>query len=214
MFIGLMLSACAAPIYNLTKTQYVHQAFSAEQLQNGGLCLLPITAGEGQEGYRRPLGNFMNQYLTQSVDSAKNLTWQETMLKLNDNNKVSIYESIIMSYQKTSILNKEKLKQLKTTLEVDFALYCSLQDFSEKTETSYNFFSGYSTNKTANVQAHCLVINLNTGDVMQEIIGRAKSVGNEMSYNREYDQYADILARAVLSQLPGSKVQPPDEKTL
>lgn len=182
--------------------------------KTAGFAFCQLQPEKARKDIAGPLGNFMNQYLTQSVDSAKNLTWQETMLKLNDNNKVSIYESIIMSYQKTSILNKEKLKQLKTTLEVDFALYCSLQDFSEKTETSYNFFSGYSTNKTANVQAHCLVINLNTGDVMQEIIGRAKSVGNEMSYNREYDQYADILARAVLSQLPGSKVQPPDEKTL
>lgn len=209
----LLILSCAAPIKNLTKVNYLNDQFSAETLQYGGIALLPVTAGHGQEGYRRPLGDTLSAYLPKTIPDGKTIDWQTAMNLLNSHNLVSEYQQIIESYQRTSILNREKIMKLGEALGVRYALYCALQDYSESKNTSYNLFSGFSTTKTANVQAHCLVFDLTTGDVMQEIIGQAASEAGDMSYNRGYEVYAKILAQAVLSKLPGSKVAPPQGTT-
>jgi hypothetical protein len=212
IILSIILWSCAAPIQNLTKTQYINPAFTDLALKDGGLALLPITAGQGQEGYRRPLGDYVNQDLQSSVPNGKVLTWQETMELLNKNSKVSAYEDLILAYRQTSILNRDKVKELSSALGVRYALYCSLQDYSESKETSYNLFSGWNTTKTANVMAHCLVIDLESGDVMQEIIGRAASVAGTYSYNEGYEEYAKVIAYSVLTQLPGAKIPPIKKK--
>lgn len=209
----LAFISCAAPIQNLTKTQYLNQTFSSSVLQNGGLALLPITAGAGQEGYRRPLGDSLNSHLSHSLPNGKTIKRQNSMDLLNQHDKVTAYQELIEAYSKTSILNREKVKELRSALGVRFALYCSLQDFSEVSKTSYNVFSGLQSTTTASVIAQCLIFDLETGDVMQEIIGQAKSTADEYSYNRGYEAYAGIISRAVLSQIPGCKVLLPKKTT-
>jgi len=203
-----LIISCAAPIQNLTKTQYLNPVFTTNELQHGGLALLPITAGQGQEGYRRPLGDFLNQDLQNAVPGGKVLNWQATMDLLNQNSKVSVYEDMILAYRQTSIINREKVKDLFEALGVRYALFCSLQDYSESSQTSYNFFTGLSTSKTANVLAHCLVIDLKNGDIMQEINGQATSTAGEYMHNQAYEEYAKVMANSILSQLPGSDVPP------
>ena len=203
---SLVFLSCAANIKNLTKTQYSNPIFTKESLNEGGLALLPITAGLGQEGYRRPLGDYMNQDLQAAVPEGKVLTWQETMELLNKNSKVETYEALIQAYRQTSILDRNKVKELFSALGVKYALYCSLQDYSESKETNYNFLTGLNTTKTANVSAHCLIMDLESGDIMEEIIGQATSVAGNYQYNQGYEEYAKILANSVLSQLPGAKV--------
>ena len=208
----VLLTSCAAPIQNLTKTQYLNPAFTKEVLKSGGLALLPITAGQGQEGYRRPLGDFINQNMQYAIPNGKSLTWQETMDLLNQNSKVTAYEDMILAYRQTSILNRDKVKELSLALGVKYALYVSLQDYSESKETNYNLLTGWNTTKTANVSAHCLVIDLESGDVMQEIIGRAASVAGTYSYNEGYEEYAKVIAYSILAQIPGANLPPYKKK--
>lgn len=201
-------AGCAAPIQSLTKTQYVNPAFSSDQLNAGGLALLPITAGHGQEGYRRPLGECFNDSLQRAIPHGEVLTWQAAMDSLNRHDLVAHYQDMIETYQKTSILNRTEVTKLRTALGVRYALYCSLQDFSRTTHTSYGLFTGPSTTKTANVAVHCLVLDLVSGDIMQEIIGQATSRAGELMYTSPYEEFAASIARSVLSQLPGSLVSP------
>lgn len=205
---SILLASCAAPIQNLTKTQYVNPTFSQEKLRSGGLALLPITAGQGQEGYRRPLGDFLNQNIQDAVKGGKVLKWEETMDALNRESKVKAYEDLIIGYRQTSILSRDRVKEMASALGIKFALLCSLQDYSESNETSYNFLTGIQTVKTANVMAHCLVIDLESGDVMQEIIGQASSQAGNYMHNQAYEEYAKIMAHSVLSQLPGANLKP------
>lgn len=205
---------CAATIKDLSRTQYLHEAFSAAELQAGGLAILPITAGQGQEGYRRPLGDFINANVAQAVPGGKTLQWQAAMDSLNAHGKVSVYEDMIQAYRQTSIVNRERVKEMRDALGVRYALYSILQDYSETQKTSFNIFSGWDTKKTANVSAHCLVLDLATGDVVQEIVGQAQSVAGDLSYNSPYEAYAAMIAHSVLAKLPGSQVapKPPDVK--
>lgn len=206
---ALGLCGCAARIVDQSRTQYLNETFTAADLQEGGLALLPVTAGDGQEGYRRPLGDYLNARLPDAVPGGRVLSWQAAMDSINNNSKVSAYEQMITGYQKTSIVNRELVRELFATLGVRYALYCSLQDFSEQSKTNYNLFTGFSTTKTAQVIAQCLVIDLSSGDVAQEIIGHTTAVGGDFSTMSPYEAYAAILAQAVLSKLPGSAVPDP-----
>lgn len=202
----VVLVGCTAQIVNMTRTQYINESFTARDLESGGLALLPVTAGQGQEGFRRPLGDLLNLHLQEAVPNGRVLTWQTTMDSINAKGMVDTYEQLINGYQKTSIVNRERVRELYTALGVRYALYCSLQDYSENTKTSYNLFSGLNTTKTANVMAQCLVLDLVTGDVAQEIIGQAGSVAGDLMRNSPYEAYASVIANSVLSQLPGSLV--------
>ncbi len=202
----LFMLGCAAPIQNLTKTQYVNSSFNGEMLRSGGLALLPITAGQGQEGYRRPLGQYMDMEIPKALNYGNFLSWEVSMDSLNSHGLVDQYQQMMQNYQLTSIIDREKVKSLSSALGTRYAMLCALQDFSEKSNTSYNIFTGLSTTKTANVVAHCLVLDLQTGDVVQEIQGQAKSVAGDMMYNSGYDAYAQSVAKSVIAQLP--KIQP------
>jgi hypothetical protein len=200
------LAGCAATIHDMTRTQYIQPNFTADQLRSGGLSLFPVTAGAGQEGYRRPLGDFLNANLAGAVPGGQVLPWQAAMDTLNSRDLAATYQEVIEVYQRTSIMDRQRLRQLQTALGTKYALYCSLQDYSESTHTSYNFFTGINSKKTATVQAHCLVIDLVSGDVVQEIVGQAQSVAGDYEYNSPYEAYAAMIAQSVLSQLPGSTV--------
>lgn len=215
----LLLMACAATIHDETRTQYVNPAFTAADLRTGGLALFPVTAGQGQEGYRRPLGDFLDDSLQVAVPGGRVLTWQATMDSLNSNDGVDAYEELVRAYAQTSIIHRDRAKELAGATKVRFALFCALQKASEVSKTSYSFWTGWSTTNTVDVVAHCLIIDLQSGDVMQEIVGQATSVGGSEYYNSPYEAYARVMARAVLSQLPGSAVsnvepESPNKKTL
>jgi len=204
-----LLTGCAASIQNNTKTQYVNETFSAENLRDGGMALFPVTAGQGQEGYRRPLGDFLNDSLQYAVPRGSVLTWQATMDSLNQHRAVDEYQHVIEAYAQTSIVDREKVKTLSEAVHVRYALFCALQRFEQLSKTSYSVWTGWSTANSADVMAHCLILDLRTGDVMQEIVGEAMSVGGSTYYNSPYEAYAKVLAQSVLSQIPGSSVKPP-----
>lgn len=206
--LAVLLTGCAATIHDQTRTQYVNPVFSAPDLQEGGLALFPVTAGQGQEGYRRPLGDFLNDSLQVAVPHGRVLTWQATMDSLNAEGKVDAYQDLIRSYAETSIVDRERARELGDATQVRYALFAALQRASDVTTTKYSFWTGWHSNDTVDVVAHCLVVDMKTGDIMQEIIGEAKSVGGSETYNSPYEAYAQILARSVLSQLPGSEVLP------
>ena len=49
-------SGCAAKVMDNSQLQYLAAEFTENSLAEHGLSLLPIVAGHGQEGLRRPLG--------------------------------------------------------------------------------------------------------------------------------------------------------------
>jgi hypothetical protein len=205
----LLVGCTAATIHDNTKTQYMNAVFTSEELTAGGLAMFPVTAGEGQEGYRRPLGDFLSDSLSSAVPGGKVLVWTETMDSLNARDKVHVYQDMVAAYAQTSIIDKQKVKELSEALHVRYGLFCALQKFSSESHTGYSVWTGWNTIHKAEVAAHCLVIDLRNGDVMQEIIGSATSLGGEYNYDSPYEAYAAIMARSVLSQLPGSAVTHP-----
>lgn len=135
------------------------------------------------------------------------------MDSLNQHGKVEAYEELISAYAQTSIVHRERAKEIGDAIHVRYALFCALQHAAELSQTSYSLWSGWSSTNTVDVVAHCLVIDLHTGDIMQEIMGQAMSTGGSSYYNSPYEAYAKVLAQSVLSQLPGSRVSVPNPPT-
>jgi len=211
VFVFLMLFfACAATIYNQTKTTYSDKSFTYESLKEGGLAILPITAGQNLEGYRRPMADSIGYYAFKAFPKVRKVMhWRETMEILNDSNLVDLYQQMRVNYYETAVINRAIAQEIGEALDVRYALMISLQDFSEKKDVDYNFLTGVTVTRETNVQAHSIVIDLTSGDVVQEIIGKASSTATELEYTRGYETYASIVAKAILAELPGSKIQAP-----
>ena len=208
--LALLLSCAPSLIKDNSRVQYYNKDLTKELLSNGGLALFPIISGEGQEGYRRPLGDSLNILLSKAVPSGKTITWQKTMENLNEASKVDIYEDLIRNYKITSILNRKKVRKLESALNVRFALMCTLQENSRSSRTVYNPLVGYVQETEDNVKTHALLLDLHNGDIMLEIIGETHSNNSGgMSVLKGYDAYIGVVARSILSKIPGSIVQPP-----
>lgn len=208
VLVSVVALGCAAQLRNFTRTQYLSESFTAGDLRAGGIALLPITAGRGQEGYRRPLGDHLNRKLSLAAPNAEVVSWEAAMDSLNAHDLVAEYQEVLEAYDRTSIIKRSSVKRLAKALNVRYALYCELQDFSKSTQTTRSGLFGMSTETTANVLTHCLVLDLHSGDVMQEIVGQVRSTAGELEYSSPYETYAAAIARAILSQLPGSQVSP------
>jgi len=203
-----MLAACAAVVRDQTRVAYRDPDFDARALRAGGLSILPVTAGQGLEGYRRSLAEWMELHRQDAVPGGNVYGWRQSMERINEADLSEVYEDIIRGYNTTAIINRKKVRQLAAGLRTRYALLPLLRDFSETTRVRYSPFVGMETEKKANVSLQCLVIDLIAGDVVLEISGQVGSVANKYTVNRDYDTYARKLARAVLARLPGSAVSP------
>ena len=72
----LLLSAgfwtgCAAKVVDDSKLQYLAPEFTANSLADHGLSLLPVVAGEGQEGLRRPLAAKLETHLSANLPEGR-----------------------------------------------------------------------------------------------------------------------------------------------
>lgn len=198
----VVLLGCAANICDKSKVQYVKEGFSSTSLESGGLALLPVVAGQGQEGYRRPFAESLNKAIASLKPNLKFLKWQKTMEILNEQNLTETYQNVISTYRETAIIDKNFLHEIGYALGVRYLLFVSLQEFHKASQTSYNILSGWSTTKTARVNAFAQIWDCGTGDVVWEGIGLAESKGGELTYEKEYEEYAHIAAEGLARKLP------------
>lgn len=122
----VILVGCSAKIRTYNATTYHDDAFSTARMEQQGLAILPIVAGEGVEGYRRPFGQSLNIIASEYIDEGSLLTWQGTMDALNEAELVSEYNEAIAGYQRTSIIDRSLLVQMADATGMRYFLYVSL----------------------------------------------------------------------------------------
>jgi len=187
----------------------MNSGFTYESMRYWGVSMLPVTAGNSVEGYRRPLGDKMNHFLATALPEVKVLTWQSSMDSINKASLVQSYEQLIGGYERTAILDKARTKELATCLGVRYALFCSIGDVSSGQTIVCGAGGAIAAKQTGNVEMICRIVDLENGDVMQEIFGQVSA--QEATYGSNgkmptYDAYADEIARAVVGQIPGAQV--------
>jgi len=198
----ILIASCAATIYDTSSVSYIKEDFGSTNLVKGGLALLPIVAGQGQEGYRRPFGEALNEGIAQSRSEIPFLPWQETMSLMNENDLAELYLATIQTYRETAIIDKKLLSEIGATLDIRFLMFVSLEEFHKESNTSYGFFSGWHTKKTAKVRAFAQIWDCHSGDVVWEGFGSAESSGGELTYEKAYVEYAKTAANGLVLRLP------------
>ena len=200
ILIAITCTSCAVTSEVQENVTYVSSNFSRSMLESDGLSLLPVVAGSGVEGYRRPFGEAMNV----ASDSALTnfMRWNDTLDKLNDSELVSDYNNAIQSYQQTGIIDRSFLRKMSEATEKNYFFFVQLLPPEADRDLSYNYFSGYSRTETKSVTAFGLVWSASDGDVVWEGSATAEVVIGEYSYTQESDMdRAEKVAKALVLSL-------------
>jgi hypothetical protein len=201
---AIILSGCAATIRDLSKVQYVKEGFVADSLRTGGLALLPVVAGQGQEGYRRPLADSLNFHIQRVRPNVQFIKWQDAITKLNDKGLAEKYQAAISTYRTTSIIDKSLVSEIGSALGVRYFLFVSLEDFRQSSKLGYSGLTGkLREDQTAKVNAFAQIWDSQTGDVVWEGIGHAEASSSEFTYLKgSYETYGGIAAKGLAQRLP------------
>lgn len=198
-----IFTACAASINTTSKVSYNKDTFTDQSMEEDGVALLPITAGSGLEGYRRPFGNALNSYSDSLGGDMAYFGWQESMNKLNDEGLADDYNKAISSYKETSIIDKGTLRKMGEAIGIRYLMYIQLGNFEKDSNTSYNVWTGLETTKTNQVSAYAQIWDAKTGDVVWEAVSNAKASSSsslsKVSDNPE--EYSEKLAEALAQKL-------------
>ncbi len=131
----LLIFGCGASVQNLSKLQYKKEEFTRQSLVSYGLALLPITAGEGMEGYRRPAGDSLYNAIRTLRKDINVLDAQTSLNKINDAQLADKYAELIRTYAQTAILNKESVKSLSEAIGKRYLMHVRLERFYEQQGT-------------------------------------------------------------------------------
>ncbi|MCK4448131.1 MAG: hypothetical protein KAW56_13750 [Candidatus Marinimicrobia bacterium] len=197
----ILIVSCAATIRDISEVSYIKEGFNTTSLQVGGLALLPVHAGAGQEGYRRPLADAIDKMVITLNPNLKFSKWQETAQVLSEHELVKTYQDVILTYRETAILNEDFLHKLGSALGKRYLMFVSLERFHKASKTTYSMWSGWETTETAEVNAFAQIWDCSTGDVVWEGFGAAKSVGTELMYTKGYGEHAQLAAEGLIRKL-------------
>lgn len=200
----IILAGCAAPVRTSSNVQYHADTFSRSDLSEGGLALLPIAAGEGQEGYRRPFGDALNHSLDSLGGATPFQTWQTTVDAFNDADLAVSYQNALSTYQTTSMIDRGLLGSMSEATGTRYFLYVRLGDFEQNSRLAYSGLSGRArTQKDVGTTAFAQVWDSESGDVVWEASGSAVASSGEFTYVSEDDpnKYSAAVATSIATQL-------------
>lgn len=204
----LTITGCAASMRAGADTQYADDFFDGNALASGGLALLPVTAGQGQEAYRRPFGNALNT----TMDSVGrgygiNVTpWDRTMHAINEAGLTSDYNDALRAYRETSIIDARLIQQIGEQTGRRYLLYTILGDFREGATVRRSAISGDLTAyDAAGTEAFAQVWDTQSGDVVWEGRAAARSDASEFRYVSTTDPaaYSRAIAKVLAEEIMG-----------
>jgi len=205
--ISLTIWGCAAAIVDNSKVTYENESFTRTKLFEGGLAVMPVTAGRGVEGYRRPFGVALNNHIVDYKPKEinfKTLEWEESMDQLNRAGLTQKYNDAILAYKETAIIDLNLLKELGETFGVRYLLFTELGDFSDESNYAYDWFSGsgYSTRKVG-MFAYCNLWDCEEGDIVWECVGDISATSSKYTYVAEEDteKFSSMAAESIITRL-------------
>ena len=126
LLLAALLAGCSAKIQVHNQTTYAGAEFGKVSIEEHGLAILPVVAGMGMEGYRRPFGVSLDSVAADHLEYGSYLTWEDTMDLLNDAELVSDYNEAIAGYQQTSIIDRSLIEKMAEATETRYFFYVTL----------------------------------------------------------------------------------------
>jgi hypothetical protein len=210
----LLLSAgfwtgCAARVIDDSKLQYLAPEFTYNSLSEHGLGLLPVVAGQGQEGLRRPLAAKLEAHLAARLPEGRFAGAIQTLDLINEANLTEAYAQMIDDYARAAILNKRTLHQIGEATGIRYLLHVKLLDQSRTERIQQAFLSDNIVSlEGKNVSIFGQVWDCGLGDVVWEGTGEiAAEAEVEFQYvKHDIDQLVSMAAQSFLNNLPGIQI--------
>ena len=210
----LLLSAgfwtgCAARVIDDSKLQYLAPEFTYNSLFEHGLGLLPVVAGQGQEGLRRPLAARLEAHLTAQLPEERFSGAIQTLDLINEANLTETYAQMIDDYARAAILNKRTLHRIGEATGIRYLLHVKLLDQSRTERLAPAFLSDDIVSlEGKNVTIFGQVWDCGLGDVVWEGTGEiAAEAEVEFQYvKHDIDQLVSMAAQSFLNNLPGIQI--------
>jgi hypothetical protein len=202
-------SGCAAKVMDNSQLQYLAPEFTENSLAEHGLSLLPIVAGHGQEGLRRPLGAKLDSNLTNQLPDDKFIGTIQTLDLINEANLTEAYAQMIDDYAQAAILNKSTLRRIGEAIGIRYLLHVKLLDQSHTETIGPALLSDDIINRQIkNVSIFGQVWDCHLGDVVWEGTGDvAVQTEVEVQYiKHSIEDLVNIAARSFLNNLPGINI--------
>jgi len=198
------LSGCAAPVQDFSRVQYVDSTFTAESLRAGGISLLPVLAGEGQEGIRRPLADLLSRYLDEQLGE-KYVDHIKSIDRINEGKLAETYASVIDTHEKTGILDRPGIKAIGKFLGTRYLLFVKLLGQDISSDVEYGVLSkGLVRVEQKDVNIFGQVWDTEIGDIVWEGVGQLSVRSSELTYvEQDINELVEMAVVSFLNKLPG-----------
>jgi hypothetical protein len=112
-------TACAASIYTSSSVTYMAPATPAVD----SLAILPVSSGEGLEGFRRMISDSLFAILGRERREIVLLPAETTLARINRAGLTNQYATAIRDYQQTSVLTRTTIDSMSRAIGTRYLLY-------------------------------------------------------------------------------------------
>ena len=202
-------TGCAARIVDDSQLQYLDPEFTVSSLFDHGLGLLPVVAGQGQEGLRRPLAAKLETHLAAQLPEGSFYGAIQMLDLINEANLTEAYAQMIGDYEQAAILNKRTLHEIGKATGIRYLLHVKLLDQSRTERLAKALLSNNIVSlEGKNVTIFGQVWDCGLGDVVWEGTGEVAAEAEvEFQYvKHDIDQLVSMATQSFLSNLPGIEI--------
>jgi hypothetical protein len=189
LLLSALSTGCAASIYTSANVTYLAPSTPAVD----SLAILPVSSGEGLEGFRRMISDSLFTILGRERKEIVLLPADTTLTRINRAGLTAQYAAAIRDYQQTSVLTRATIDTMSRQIGARYLLYTRAA-YEEGRSVAGNFFTGYSSRRDQNLQLHLHVWDGRKGDVVWEAVATGKVSAGELETSRGVDE---ILAASV-----------------
>src|SRR6476660_3330256 len=147
--LAALTSACAASIYTSTDVTYLAPTRPVVD----SLAILPVSSGEGLEGFRRMISDSLFTMLGRDRNEIVLLPAESTLTRINRGGLTAQYAAAIRDYQQTSVLTRATIDSMSRQIGTRYLLYTRAA-YEEGRSVSGNFLSGYSSHRDQKLLLH------------------------------------------------------------
>ena len=193
----IVASACVAGMRSTIETSYSNPDMTLQ-----GIAILPVTAGEGLEGFRRHMASLLENQIAAQHPDVKVITSAECLRRINDLGLANEYSDMLETYGRTGILDRETLGELADAVGAQHMLQAQFSyeaaDFVEVGAIG----GGLNREERQELYVFGQLWDGTEGDVVWEVAGSVRSRTGEFTFARDVE---DILAQAItdlVAELP------------
>lgn len=189
------VTGCAATIYTSTDVTYLAPTPPTVD----SLAILPVSSGEGLEGFRRMISDSLFMMLGRERKDIMLLPADSTLTRINRGGLTAQYATAIRDYQQTSVLTRATIDSMSRQVGARYLLYTRAA-YEEGRSVSGNFFTGYSARRDQNLQLHLHVWDGRAGDVVWEAVASGKVSAGELETSRGVDEILTASVRELVAR--------------